>query len=338
MGSEKAIHVEARRLLTTGVRRVAVEDFTIDSIPDDGGLVRNEYTAVSPGTELSAWVNGWNYVARPAQFPMKMGYCNAGTVIAVGKDVADVGQGDRVAGFGTHASHAVFTSDYYRVPEGLSSCEASLMTMCAIGLHGVRVARIEIGESVAVLGVGPVGQLALSLAGMSGGYPVIAIDLDDFRLEKARARGADVCINPQEGDPVERVNANCVDDGANVVIEATGKPALYPMAVKLACTAGRVISLGSPRGTVDMDFLTDVHMREVSLLGAMQPTTPEQGNVYYPWTRQRERHFLLRLMSEGRLDTKSLITHVVKPEDCQDVYSRLADQPREMLGVVFDWR
>ena len=338
MCTEQAIHIQARRLVTTGIREVAVEDCTIDSLPDNGVLVENEYTAVSAGTELSAWVNGWDYAAQPAQFPMGMGYCNAGTVIAVGKAVADVKEGDRVAGLGTHASHDVMTLDYYRVPEGLSLSEASLLTMCAIGLHGVRVARIEIGESVAVLGAGLVGQLALSLARISGGHPVIALDRDGFRLRKAGARGANICINPGDGDPVEKVKASCVDDGANVVMEATGKPALYPLAVKLAATAGRVISLGSPRGTVKMDFFTDVHLREVGILGAIQPRTPTQGNMYYRWTMQRERTFLLRLMSEGRLDTGSLITHIVKPEDCQDVYTRLADEPHEMLGVVFAWQ
>ena len=338
MHAKQAIRIPAERLVTTGVRRVVIEGFTIDSLPDDAVLVRNDYTAISAGTELSAWLNGWDYAAQPAQFPMGMGYCSAGTVIAAGKAVAGVGEGDRVAGLGTHASHDVLTSDFYKVPDGLSSSDASLLTMCAIAQHGVRVARIEIGESVAVLGAGLVGQLALSLARISGGHPVIAIDRDDFRLQKAGERGADICINPGEEDPVERVNAGCVDDGANVVMEATGKPALYPLAAKLACTAGRVISLGSPRGTVEMDFFTDVHLREVSILGAIQPRTPTQGNMYYRWTMQRERTFLLRLMAAGRLDAGSLVTHIEKPEACQDVYSRLADEPREMLGVLFDWR
>lgn len=338
MSTEQSNRIQARRLVTTGVRQVEVEEFTIDALPDDGVLVQTEFTAISAGTELSAWVNGWDYAACPAQFPMAMGYCSAGTVVAVGKDVAGVTEGDRVAGLGTHASHEVFTSDYYKVANGLASRDASLLTMCAIALHGVRVARIEIGESVAVLGVGLVGQLALSLARIAGGYPVMAIDLDDYRLRKAGERGADICINPGDGDPVEKVNGSCEDDGANLVIEATGLPALYPLAVKLAATAGRVVSLGSPRGTVDMDFFTDVHLREVAILGAIQPKTPTQGNMYYRWTMDRERNFLLRLMAVGKLDVGSLVTHIERPADCQDVYSRLADQPRDMLGVLFDWR
>jgi threonine dehydrogenase-like Zn-dependent dehydrogenase len=129
----------------------------------------------------------------------------------------------------------------------------------------------------------------------------------------------------------------CVEDGANVVIGATGKPVVYPMAVKLACVAGRVVALGSPRGTVEMNFLDEVHLREVSILGAIQPRTPEQPHIYYPWTKERERNLILRLMSEDKLPIEDLITHVAKPEQCLEIYTMLADKPQNVLGVLFEW-
>ena len=96
-------------------------------------------------------------------------------------------------------------------------------------------------------------------------------------------------------------------------------------------------ALGSPRGTVEMDFFEDVHLREVDIIGAIQPITPEQDNIYYPWTKQRDRRTLLELMARGRLSVADLITHREKPEDCQRVYEMLADRPEEALGVVFEW-
>jgi threonine dehydrogenase-like Zn-dependent dehydrogenase len=86
-----------------------------------------------------------------------------------------------------------------------------------------------------------------------------------------------------------------------------------------------------------MDFLTDVHLREVSLLGAIQPKTPDQDNIYYRWTKERERNLVLRLMAQGKLPVEDLITHTAKPEACQEIYTMLADDPREALGVVFEW-
>jgi threonine dehydrogenase-like Zn-dependent dehydrogenase len=191
---------------------------------------------------------------------------------------------------------------------------------------------------VVVLGLGIVGQLALSLARLGGATPLLAVDLDHARLEHARRRGADLTLSPGEGiDVVDRVRAACPEDGANVVVEATGKPGAYPLAVRLACTAGRVIGLGSPRGTVEMDFMADVHLREVDILGAIQPLTPECDHIYYRWTKDRDRRLLLELMARGRLQVADLVTHRHRPEECQAVYEMLANQPQDALGVVFRW-
>lgn len=329
--------MKARRLICRGLRQIEVEEFEIGKPPDDGILVQNEYTAVSVGTEIYAWVHGAN-PGRPYKFPRTTGYCNSGIVIEVGKNVRDVKPGDRVAGQGNHASHNILRKPYNKVPEGVNSKAAALLTMVAVAMHGVRVAKIELGEAVAVIGLGLVGQFALSLAKLAGALPLIGIDLDDFRLEKAKTRGADACINPQQTqDVVSAVRSLCVEDGANVVLECTGKPAVYPLAVKLACVAGRVVALGSPRGTVEFNFLDEVHLREVSILGAIQPRTPEQDHIYYHWTKERERNFILRLLREKRMSAEDLITHIVKPEQCQEIYTMLADRPARTLGVLFDW-
>jgi 2-desacetyl-2-hydroxyethyl bacteriochlorophyllide A dehydrogenase len=329
--------MKARRLICRGLRKIEVEDFGLGPPPDGGILVQNEYTAVSVGTEIWNWVHG-AAPGREYTFPRTTGYCNAGKVIEVGKDVRDVKPGDRVAGQGGHASHNMLRKPYSKIPESVSSKAAALLTMSAIAMHGVRVAKIELGEAVAVLGLGLVGQLALSLAKLAGGIPVMAIDMDGFRLEKAKARGADACINTKAVQDVPAaVRALCVEDGANVVLESTGKPAVYPLAVKLACMAGRMVALGSPRGTVEFNFLDEVHLREVSILGAIHPRTPEQDHLYFHWTKERERNLILRLLSEGRMTAEDLVTHVAQPEQCQEIYAMLADRPERVLGVLFEW-
>ena len=212
------------------------------------------------------------------------------------------------------------------------------MVMCATSLHGHRVARPELGEAVVITGMGIVGQLAASFAKLSGAVPVIAVDLDEFRLGKARSRGVDVCINPENvSDVAGEVRRHCVTDGADVVIEATGVPAVYPMALTLPRLGGRLLALGSPRGSVEVSFFAEVHLREVTILGAHQPKTPDEDGMYYPWSKRRDRDLVLRLMGEGKLPIEDLVTHEVSPSDCQSVYDMLADHPREVLGVVFKW-
>ena len=329
--------MEARRLISPVVRRMELEEFELPDLTDDSILVQNEYTAVSPGTEIYNWLHG-SEPGQPEQFPHTTGYCSTGVALEVGRKVKSIKPGDRVSAQGIHASHEVLTENVYPAPEGVASEDAAFLVMAAIALRGIRKSRVELGETVVVLGLGLVGQLAMSLARRCGAMPVIALDLDPRRLAKAKERGADVAINPSEvADLAERVRNECPADGADVVIEATGKPAVYPQAVRLARTCGRVIALGSPRGTVEMDFLHDVHLREVDLIGAFQPLTPDGAHAYYPWTKDRDRQTLLEMMAHGRLSVADLITHRFKPEECQDAYDMLADRPMEALGVLFKW-
>lgn len=329
--------MKGRRLICHDKRRIEVEDVELDPVPDDGILVENEYTAVSVGTEIWGYLHGCEIGGEP-RFPRKTGYCSTGRILEVGKDVTTVKPGDRVSGQGNHASHVILRQPYHKVPEGVAPKSAALLTMCSIAMHGIRVARIQLGEAVAVVGLGLVGQLSLTLARLAGATPVIAVDLDDFRLTKARARGADLCVNPGSvADVPAAVRGICLEDGTNVVLECSGKPAAYPMAVKLACMAGRLVAVGSPRGTVEFDFMAEVHLREVSLLGALQPRTPEEDHIYFWWTKNRERTLLLSLMADGRLSVEDLITSVEKPESCQRVYETLADNPQNTLGVLFEW-
>lgn len=332
--------MNARRLISRGPRRMEVENFDPGPIPDDGILVRNDFTAVSVGTEIWNWLHGAEPGREPS-FPRTTGYCNCGTVLAVGSSVSDVQPGERVAGQGNHASHSILRKPYNRVPDAVPSQQAALLTMAAIALHGIRVAQVQLGEGVAVLGLGLVGQFAISLAKLAGAMLLIAIDLDDFRLGKAVERGADVAVNLTRGtgeDVVGQVRSLCAGDGADVVLECTGKPGVYPMAVRLARTAGRLVAVGSPRGSVTFDFMRDVHLREVSILGAFHPATPQQPHIYYPWSKERNRDLLLQLMAAARLPAADLITHIVQLEECQAVYAMLADNPQNVLGVLFDWR
>ena len=329
--------MRSQRLHCTDKARIEVVDIEVPSPGEGQILVENACTAVSVGTELYVWLNGAE-PGRSPSFPHAMGYCSAGTVIDKGPGVAEVEIGDRIAGQGCHASHQLLDSFYHRIPDGVVWEDAVYLVMAAIAIRAVRKGRLTLGESLVVLGAGIVGQLALSLSRLSGVLPAVAVDLDDSRLDHALRRGADHAINPRTTDDViSTVRDICVDDGARVVIEATGKPTVYPLAVQLACRGGRVIALGSPRGTVEMDFMRDVHLREVDLTGAFQPMTPEQDHVYYPWTKDRDRQLLLVLMAQEKLTARDLITHRFIPERCQEAYEILALRPVEALGAIFEW-
>ena len=136
-------------------------------VPDNGILVQNDYTAMSVGTEIYNYAHGGE-PSRARTFPRPTGYCNTGVVLEVGNDVKGLEPGDRIAAQGNHASHAVMSGNFFRAPEGVSPRSAAFMVMCAIAMHGHRVGRPELGEVVAITGMGIVGQLAATFARLAG--------------------------------------------------------------------------------------------------------------------------------------------------------------------------
>ena len=331
--------MNGHHFISNAVRQIEIEEFDLGPVPEDGILVENEYTAVSIGTEIYGWTHGGE-PGSEGRYPRRTGYCNVGRVLEVGSGIDGIAVGDRVSGQGNHASHGILRvgSGYQVVPGDVDSRSAAFMVMAAIALHGVRVAQIELGASVVIFGLGLVGQLSGQFARLSGATPLIGIDLDEFRIDRAIHHSCDVGINPTHVSDLREVIAErCAEDGANIVLECTGLPKVYPQAVALACPGGRLVAVGSPRGTVEMNFLDDVHLREVSILGAHQPKTPDADHIYYRWTKDRERALVMRLMAGGRLPIDHLITHEFAPAECQDVYTMLADSPKEVLGVLFDW-
>jgi L-iditol 2-dehydrogenase len=173
-------------------------------------------------------------------------------------------------------------SGYQIVPEDVDAKSAAFMVMAAIALHGVRVASVKRGSSIMIFGLGLVGQLCGQLANLNGGTPVIRIDLDEFRIDKAIHHGCDMGVNPAHVDDLQKaIVDHCQEDGTNIILECTGLPKVYPQTTSLARLGGKFVAVGSPRSSVEMDFLKDIHLREVSILGTHQPKTPDEDHIYY---------------------------------------------------------
>lgn len=328
---------KAERFVITKEANIELEEYNLPPLEDNEILVRNAYTAVSIGTEIYDYVH-WMRNGKKVNTPIPSGYSSAGVVVEIGKDVTDIHPGDKVCGEGIHSSFCMLKQPYQKIPEGVSLQEAAMTVLAAVALHGIRKAAIQLGNSVVIFGVGIIGQLALSFTKLSGSFPIFAIDINDSKLQTAQRRGADYCLNSHEnGAYADIIKKNTVHTGADIVIEATGLPSVYPAVLQLACTAGKIISLGSPRGSVEMDLLPEFHKKELSLIGAFQPLTPERDHVYYHWNKQSDRNLILQLLAYHRLNFLDLVTQIAAPKDCQAVYQMLADKNNNHLGVLFDW-
>jgi len=317
--------------------RVALEPFELAKPGDDEVLIETEYSLISPGTEL-AFLNALPNT--PGLYPQYPGYNNVGRIVELGCCVTGSAVGDRVASAAKHASMAtVPASRVTKVPAGLAPERAVYHNMVAISLQAVRKAQIELGEAVLVMGQGIIGNLALQLARLSGGLPVIGTDLIGSRLALARECGADLAVNPRAEDLKAKLLELVGRDSVDVVLDATGIPQAVPDGLDLAGYRGRVVLLASTRGETErVNFYRDVHKKGLIIIGAHNSVRPrgEESTRGY-WTAQDDAAVALRLMAAGRLKVAPLTTDVLKADEASEAYGLLVRARDEHLGVLLDW-
>ncbi len=335
----------ARRIVFKGPMNVVIEEFEVPKVGRGQILIKTRATLISTGTELTM-LSGrfpkgsfWDQITN---YPLTPGYSNCGVVVEVGEEVKDFMVGDRVASKARHAEYAVIESkEAVKVPDEVSDEEATFSTLAATVLNGVRRADISLGETVVILGLGILGQLACQFARLSGGFPVIAVDLSDKRLEIAKKLGVKLALNPKRDDVDREIKKVTNGKGADVVFEVTGNPEVVGWGLKLTRRQGRFILLSSPRGPTTIDFHDEVNWPSRVIIGAHTTSHPEFETPYNPWTQKRNVELFLNLVREGLVNVKDLITDRYPWYKAKDVYMELLDPLGERLnrlGVILDFR
>ena len=335
--------MRARRLVCNAIRQIEWESFEIPEVPAPHEVVvKAACSLISAGTELAMYSGSHIGFSGPdpPQFPIEMGYALAGTVQAVGREVTEWAKGDRVVVYAPHGDWALCdarTTKMWRLPPDVTLEQGALAVLGGVSAVGVRQGTVTLGETVVVLGLGLVGQFAAQLSRLSGARPVFGVDLLPNRVRVAGASG--ICaLNPDESDVEERVNDATGGQMADVVIEATGNPHVVQQALDLAGEGGRVVLLGSPRGTAEIDLYRAVHHKGVSLIGAHARVSGHPYTTRDPWTRERNLALVLRLFADGSLQSAGLISHRIQPEDVGETYETLVERPNSFLGVLIEWK
>ena len=326
-------------------------EVTPESMEPGQALVRAEYSVISAGTEGASYTNLMPqtppiYRAQPVIYPARTGYGHIGRVVAVGPEVTGLEEGQRVLSFSRHASVVRCNARRFAmpVPEEVDGKRAIFTRMAGVGISALRASSATAGDTVAVIGLGQVGNFAAQILQLAG-CDVIAFDVAPRRLELARACGIKNVHNAAEVDPIQvtRDWVGAKDDrgGARIVVEAIGRSDLVAQAVEMCGRHGEVVLLGSPRAPYQGDLtpmLARTHLLGIKVIGALEwlwpiPEETERARI----TIADNYHQILRWITEGRLVVDPLRTHVLTPDRCQEAYAGLTHQKDEYLGVVFDW-
>jgi len=289
--------------------------------------------------------------------PQSLGYSSAGVVVAVGDGVVDIHVGDRVAcagaGYAVHAELACVPRMLVaKIPDRgefsaqVTYQEAAFGTIGAICLHGIRTAQVVLGDTVAVIGLGLLGQITVQLL-RAAGCRVFGMDLLQQRADLAQESGADaVCIGAREFR--DRCFEKTGGVGVDSVLITAETPSSEP--VNLAAELARDRAIVVAVGTVGMELQRKLYYEKEldfrisrSYGPGRYDTAYELKGRDYPighvrWTETRNLAAFLQFIADGKLNLPALITHRFPLEQAQRAYDLIAGNTREFfLGVVIDY-
>ncbi len=364
-----------KQVVRKGISEMEVVEVPEPFAPSGHVLIRPRYSLISSGTETADIHAGgvlksvqdnpshiqtvlnvakkmgplrtYNEVKAKFSDLAALGYSGAGVVVDKHPSVDDLEIGERVAygGEGTGHAETIVTGRLLtaRVPDNVSFDHASFATLGAIAMSAVRTSGIGLGDRVAVIGLGLVGQLIVQLARLQGAQ-VIGSDLLPERMDLALRLGADHAIGGGEG-LVESVSAVTDGHGADCVfIAAAAKKSSAPAqaALSICRDRGKIVVVGA----VQMEFpWAEMYIKEIQLLmsraygpGSYDPSY-EKKAIDYPfsyirWTENRNMEEFLRLIGRGSLQIDPLISHRFALDEAPKGYSTIMDPAAKSLAVV----
>ena len=363
-----------KQVLREGLKDIVVEEVPDPVVVPHHVLVRPCYSLISSGTETASIhqegvlkevsenpshirkvldvmkVNGpvrtiSEVRAKFSEYAV-LGYSGAGVVAEKHPTVADLEVGDRVAygGEGTGHGETILTGRNLvaRVPEAVPDEHACFATLGSIALNAVRIAQVGLGDVVAVIGLGLVGQLVTQLVKLQGGVAV-GIDLKQERVELAREAGADAAALGGAGAQ-EAVGALTNGRGADCVIVAAAAKSAAPcrQALELCRDRGRIVVVGA----VEMSFPWEaMYLKEIQLFmsraygpGSYDPDYEKRGRdypvSYVRWTENRNMEEFLRLVAGGQVRLAPLVTHRFALEEAARAYQTILDPNSNSLAVL----
>jgi L-iditol 2-dehydrogenase len=310
--------------------------------PGRGEILVRIGSALTCGTDLKTYRRGHPVIMK--ETPALFGHEWAGTVAVIGEGVEAFQVGDRVVGANSAPCHRCFPcllgrvnlcedlqflngayAEYIRVPARivrenllhlpphLSFAQAALVEPLACAIHGIERSGATLGQTLCIFGAGPMGLL-LTLLGKLRGCRVILIGKRELRLKKGEELGADVVLDATKGSDVvaETRRLTPGSRGADVTIEATGRPEVWEQAVEVTRKAGTVVLFGGcePGTTFRVDTRR-MHYEELTLLGVFHHTP-------------RYIREALRLLSEGRIDGDPLLTHRMRLSSLPEAFELLS--------------
>lgn len=328
-------------IVFTAPGRVEVLDRPVPQPAAGEVLIRTRRSLISTGTELTllgGQTRQSSVWAGLSRYPQQAGYSNVGEVAAVAAGVDPAWVGRRVE---THSRHALWVTcplaELRAVPGEVTDEEATFSSLAEVAMNGLRRVGLTWGESVAVFGLGILGQLAIRLCALAGAGPVFGIEPSGFRRGLMPQGPVFHPLDGRDGDLEGAVRQRNAGRAVDVVIELTGNPEVIPREPLLLRDQGRLLLLSSPQGATLFDFHDLCNRRSLTIVGAHGFSHPPAETPNDPWTGRRHGELFLQRVGAGLLSVRELVSHRFPYERAADAYRLLVENRSEAMGVVFEW-
>jgi L-iditol 2-dehydrogenase len=335
-----------------GIGDLRYEEMPVPKINEDEILVKVNATGIC-GSDFPRVLGDQAHY-----YPIVLGHEFAGDVVAVGNKVSNVKPGDRIAGAPLIPCHQCNDcvkghyslcknysfvgsrapgswAEYVKLPalnavklsDRISSEQGAFFEPATVALHGLLVMDFHGGSEAVILGMGTIGLLTLQCARLLGAKRIIALDIDQSRLDLASKLGADVCLNPKADGFMDRIFKESDGAGFEWVIDAAGTDFTEKLCLKLASNKGKVLFIGTPNKEITFapPEFENILRKELTLRGSwMSYSSPFPG---------KEWQMAVSYFSEGKIQCEPLIDRITPLAEIGNAFRDLA-VPGRVKGKI----
>jgi len=361
--------------------RASIEEVPAPNVSPNTILVKVHYSCISSGTEVSGLSSsGESLLKKAINQPQKItkvfdhvkkqgiaktidkvkdkvdqptatGYSAAGEVIEVGENIKNMQVGDKVAcagaGIANHAEYIEVPKNLFvKIPSNVNLDQASTVALGSIAMQGVRRADVRLGEYVAVIGLGILGQITVQLLKANGCH-VIGTDLSDRRIKKALSLGLDEGVNAQDEELIKKVILFSNGYGVDSVIITAATDSHKPLsqAFQICRKKGKVVLVGVVGMEINRE---DMYKKETDFLISTSygpgryDEKYEKKSIDYPyayvrWTESRNMEEYLNLIAEKKIQIKPLIEKTYKIEDVSKAYEEIQSSKEKPIISLLEY-
>ena len=214
----------------------------------------------------------------------------------------------------------------------LDPCQAMCAEPAYVSFHAIRESNIRYGDTVAIVGLGALGLIAVRMAKEAGAERVFAMDLSPGRRELAKRFGADLVLDPRQGDVAVAVHEALGGSGVDVAIEISGSYAALETAIRCVRLTGTVCSAGFYRGEAKGLWLgREWHHNRLNMLVPHGCSWGHPPRDFPRWDTRRAYEAIFSQMRRGRLDLQGLINPVVDPDHATELFRLCRDEPDRVI-------